>query len=531
MSTSSSTSRTTDVHVGRGRPPLPAEPADVGRAQPGQRPRARDHVEHDGRGARAVAAERPAERVGERARLVVDRAREARRTCRPAERADHGRAAPRRRAAPSRRRPAAAAAARAPGATSSRADRARPVGQGSSRVTIGRRPPRACSRPSPCSLLARSSAVQGALAGAAAGAEGRGLDRRGARPRRRPAAARADAQREIASLTKLMTAHLVLRYARLGTVVASPGADAVAVGESSVPLALGERQTVQVAAGGADRALGQRRGDRARARRRWSSRRRRPRRPGRRASSHRPLPADPVARFVLLMNAEARALGLRDTVYRTPHGLDEPGAHSSARDVLTLARLDMASPIFRALARRQVVTIPGHANLPTSNTLLRGLRRPRRRQDRAHRRGRLEPRGERRARRRAAVRDPARGARRGAVATATSRACSTGASTASSARGSCAPGQAFGHSGNGPRDRREGPLGRCSIRASRCASAIVLPRRLEQPGATRRARSATSSCAARAACSGASPLVADRAGGGHPALVPWLRSLDLPSLL
>ena len=47
------------------------------------------------------------------------------------------------------------------------------------------------------------------------------------------------------------------------------------------------------------------------------------------------------------MNAEARALGLRDTVYRTPHGLDEPGAHSSAHDVLTLARLDMASPIFR----------------------------------------------------------------------------------------------------------------------------------------------------------------------------------------
>jgi D-alanyl-D-alanine carboxypeptidase (penicillin-binding protein 5/6) len=82
------------------------------------------------------------------------------------------------------------------------------------------------------------------------------------------------------------------------------------------------------------------------------------------------LPRDPVARFVLLMNAEARALGLRDTVYRTPHGLDEPGAHSSARDMLTLAELDMASPAFRSLARRRSVTIPGHANLPTSNTLL-----------------------------------------------------------------------------------------------------------------------------------------------------------------
>ena len=61
---------------------------------------------------------------------------------------------------------------------------------------------------------------------------------------------------------------------------------------------------------------------------------------------------------------------MRDTVYRTPHGLDEPGAHSSAHDVLTLARLDMASPVFRALARRKVISIPGHPNLPTSNTLL-----------------------------------------------------------------------------------------------------------------------------------------------------------------
>ena len=40
-----------------------------------------------------------------------------------------------------------------------------------------------------------------------------------------------------------MTAHLVLKYARLDEVVAA-GGDAVAIGESSVPLQLGERQTV-----------------------------------------------------------------------------------------------------------------------------------------------------------------------------------------------------------------------------------------------------------------------------------------------
>jgi D-alanyl-D-alanine carboxypeptidase (penicillin-binding protein 5/6) len=175
------------------------------------------------------------------------------------------------------------------------------------------------------------------------------------------------AHREVASLTKLMTAHLVLRYAHLGTVVAT-GSDAVAVGESSVPLALGERQTVHAllaalivhSANDASIVLAHAvmREPKAEAAAAQAARQR-----------HRPLPAGPVARFVLLMNAEARRLGLDDTAYRTPHGLDEPGAHSSARDVLELARLDMASPVFRALAGRRTVTIPGH-RLQTSNTLL-----------------------------------------------------------------------------------------------------------------------------------------------------------------
>jgi D-alanyl-D-alanine carboxypeptidase (penicillin-binding protein 5/6) len=175
------------------------------------------------------------------------------------------------------------------------------------------------------------------------------------------------AHREIASLTKLMTAHLVLRYAHLDTVVAT-GADAVAVGESSVPLALGERQTVHAllaalivhSANDAAVVLAHAtmlepaaQAAAARAAR----------------QQHRALPGDPVARFVLLMNAEARRLGLHDTVYKTPHGLDEPGAHSSARDVLKLAQLDMASPVFSSLARRTSVSIPGH-RLQTSNTLL-----------------------------------------------------------------------------------------------------------------------------------------------------------------
>jgi D-alanyl-D-alanine carboxypeptidase (penicillin-binding protein 5/6) len=175
------------------------------------------------------------------------------------------------------------------------------------------------------------------------------------------------AHREIASLTKLMTAHLVLKYGRLDQVVAA-GGDAVAVGESSVPLQLGERQTVNAllaalivhSANDASVVLAHAVMDQPAAQAAAAAAAKR---------AGRPLPAEPVARFVLLMNAEARRLGLRDTVYRTPHGLDEPGAHSSARDVLELARLDMASPLFSRLARQSTVSIPGH-RLQTSNTLL-----------------------------------------------------------------------------------------------------------------------------------------------------------------
>lgn len=42
--------------------------------------------------------------------------------------------------------------------------------------------------------------------------------------------------------------------------------------------------------------------------------------------------------FVALMNQRARQLGLRDTRYANPIGLDEPGNHSSAADLVALTR-------------------------------------------------------------------------------------------------------------------------------------------------------------------------------------------------
>ena len=55
-----------------------------------------------------------------------------------------------------------------------------------------------------------------------------------------------------------------------------------------------------------------------------------------------------VARFVGMMNARARRLGLVHTHYSTPIGLDTPGNYSSASDLVMLARyLLRTSPFFK----------------------------------------------------------------------------------------------------------------------------------------------------------------------------------------
>jgi serine-type D-Ala-D-Ala carboxypeptidase (penicillin-binding protein 5/6) len=57
--------------------------------------------------------------------------------------------------------------------------------------------------------------------------------------------------------------------------------------------------------------------------------------------------------FVRLMNAESRRLGLEGTRFRNPHGLDEEGHFSTARDLCELGRVAMADPRFaRYVAHR-----------------------------------------------------------------------------------------------------------------------------------------------------------------------------------
>jgi D-alanyl-D-alanine carboxypeptidase len=76
------------------------------------------------------------------------------------------------------------------------------------------------------------------------------------------------------------------------------------------------------------------------------------------------------SRFVAMMNARARKLGLRDTHFVRPDGLDAPGHVSSARDVTLLARILMHRPLVRQIVRQRGATISGDRSLHTWNDLL-----------------------------------------------------------------------------------------------------------------------------------------------------------------
>lgn len=126
----------------------------------------------------------------------------------------------------------------------------------------------------------------------------------------------------MASTTKLMTALLTLERVRLSqvfTVVNYPATDV----QSTAGLQAGERLTVSdlmramllPSANEAAQTLAVRVGG-------------------------------SVSSFVADMNARAQSLGLSDTHYATPVGLDVAGNYSSAHDLLRLARVDMRNPFF-----------------------------------------------------------------------------------------------------------------------------------------------------------------------------------------
>ncbi len=70
-----------------------------------------------------------------------------------------------------------------------------------------------------------------------------------------------------------------------------------------------------------------------------------------------------------MMNAKARQLGLSETHFANPDGLDQAGHYSSARDVTKLAEIVMHDPFVRSVVRKRVAEITGRT-LHTWNDLL-----------------------------------------------------------------------------------------------------------------------------------------------------------------
>ncbi len=87
------------------------------------------------------------------------------------------------------------------------------------------------------------------------------------------------------------------------------------------------------------------------------------------------------AGFVDLMNQRAQALGLTHTHFATPHGLDEPGHYTTARDLTILSAAAMKNPTLVKITSALHYTIPATPlhkayELQTGNDLLAGARAP-----------------------------------------------------------------------------------------------------------------------------------------------------------
>jgi serine-type D-Ala-D-Ala carboxypeptidase (penicillin-binding protein 5/6) len=161
------------------------------------------------------------------------------------------------------------------------------------------------------------------------------------------AARAADDPRAMASITKLMTALVALDHVSLDDTVIVPAA-AASVGESTIFLRPGQRVTVRdlligtlvPSANDAATALALH-------------------------AANGSLP-----RFVGWMNERARALGLHETAFANPHGLDQAGHHSSARDLAKLLRIALENPEIREYATTTKATLSFGLDVESTDNLI-----------------------------------------------------------------------------------------------------------------------------------------------------------------
>ena len=157
-------------------------------------------------------------------------------------------------------------------------------------------------------------------------------------------------RRSMASITKIMTAIVVLERSKLDESVVVPSG-ASSVGESTAFLIAGEKLSARdllaamLVQSGNDAATT--------------------------LALH---VGGTEERFVQLMNQKAVELGLKSTHFANPHGLDAPGQYSTAADLEVMSRYAMSKPEFRRIVRMKRATIgePGNRHKLTSTDLLLG---------------------------------------------------------------------------------------------------------------------------------------------------------------
>jgi D-alanyl-D-alanine carboxypeptidase (penicillin-binding protein 5/6) len=138
----------------------------------------------------------------------------------------------------------------------------------------------------------------------------------------------------IASTTKLMTAYLALRDLKPGQMIAAPSYHPSASAEIELGLRPGEKMRVRdllyglLLPSASDAAETLAVGD-----------------------------SGSVSAFVDEMNQAAQQLGLTDTSYANPIGLDDPDNHSSARDLVTLAGKLLSNPLFARIVDTPAATL------------------------------------------------------------------------------------------------------------------------------------------------------------------------------
>lgn len=155
----------------------------------------------------------------------------------------------------------------------------------------------------------------------------------------------ADEERLIASITKIMTAVVAIKYGDLDRIYTVTAAD-MAEG-SSMYLQVGEQLSLEellyglMLVSGNDAAL---------------------------AVAH--CVSGSTEDFVSLMNRTARELGMTHSGFANPNGLDAEGHYSSARDMANLSAYALENETFRRIASTASITI-GDRYLSNHNKLLR----------------------------------------------------------------------------------------------------------------------------------------------------------------